>query len=103
MNKRGGGELNDWMNSIRRKLPVLKSKELGNLGPGFGVGAGCGIGFGIGFMGGIYNFTSTHPYIYIHMKIYPLHSSFRTQCVYSTSPIGVVEEEFRSLKCVGYR
>ncbi|KAI8526484.1 hypothetical protein RHMOL_Rhmol12G0000800 [Rhododendron molle] len=52
MNRRGGGELNDWMNNLRRKLPVLKSKELGNLGPGFGVGAGCGIGFGIGFMGG---------------------------------------------------
>ncbi|XP_034674689.1 protein TRIGALACTOSYLDIACYLGLYCEROL 5, chloroplastic [Vitis riparia] len=35
------------------KLPVLKSKQVGKLGPGFGFGAGCGIGLGAGFLGGI--------------------------------------------------
>ncbi|KZV50893.1 ATP-dependent Clp protease ATP-binding subunit clpX-like, mitochondrial [Dorcoceras hygrometricum] len=34
------------------KLPVVKSRQLGKLGPAFGVGAGCGLGFGIGFFGG---------------------------------------------------
>lgn len=34
------------------KLPVLKSKQLGKLGPGFGFGAGCGFGFGLGLLGG---------------------------------------------------
>ncbi|KAA8544535.1 hypothetical protein F0562_022547 [Nyssa sinensis] len=33
-------------------VPVLKSKELGKLGPALGVGAGCGFGFGIGLIGG---------------------------------------------------
>ncbi|KAJ6825050.1 keratin, type II cytoskeletal 5-like [Iris pallida] len=34
------------------KLPVVKSKDVGKLGPGFGVGAGCGVGFGVGLFGG---------------------------------------------------
>lgn len=34
------------------RLPVLKSKELGKLGPGFGLGAGCGFGLGFGLIGG---------------------------------------------------
>ncbi|KAF9587164.1 hypothetical protein IFM89_039604 [Coptis chinensis] len=34
------------------KLPELKTKQLGKLGPGFGFGAGCGVGFGFGLMGG---------------------------------------------------
>ena len=34
------------------KLPVLKSKQLGRLGPGFGLGAGCGFGLGVGLIGG---------------------------------------------------
>ncbi|KAL5538259.1 hypothetical protein UlMin_027754 [Ulmus minor] len=34
------------------KLPEIKSKHLGKLGPAFGVGAGCGVGFGIGLLGG---------------------------------------------------
>jgi len=38
------------------KLPVLKSSNLGKLGPGFGVGAGCGLGFGIGLLGGTLQF-----------------------------------------------
>nr|CAD1832172.1 unnamed protein product [Ananas comosus var. bracteatus] len=33
-------------------LPVLKSNDLGKLGPGIGYGAGCGFGFGVGFLGG---------------------------------------------------
>ncbi|GMN56490.1 hypothetical protein TIFTF001_025607 [Ficus carica] len=34
------------------KLPAVKSKHLGKLGPGFGLGAGCGLGFGVGLLGG---------------------------------------------------
>nr|GMD21594.1 glycine-rich cell wall structural protein 1 [Ipomoea batatas] len=34
------------------KLPAIKSRELGKLGPGFGVGIGCGFGFGVGLIGG---------------------------------------------------
>ncbi|CAN6458240.1 unnamed protein product [Victoria cruziana] len=34
------------------KLPVVKSRHLGKLGPGFGYGAGCGVGIGIGLLGG---------------------------------------------------
>ncbi|KAL7118402.1 hypothetical protein ACP275_03G134200 [Erythranthe tilingii] len=34
------------------KLPAVKSKELGKIGPGFGIGAGCGLGFGVGLIGG---------------------------------------------------
>ncbi|KAI3899371.1 hypothetical protein MKW92_037393 [Papaver armeniacum] len=35
------------------KLPVFKTKELGKLGPAFGLGVGCGVGFGVGFLGGL--------------------------------------------------
>ncbi|XP_057974695.1 glycine-rich cell wall structural protein 1 [Malania oleifera] len=35
------------------KFPVVKSKQLGKLGPAFGFGAGCGVGFGAGLLGGI--------------------------------------------------
>ncbi|XP_022861506.1 keratin, type I cytoskeletal 12 [Olea europaea var. sylvestris] len=34
------------------KLPVMKSKQLGKLGPAFGIGAGCGFGFAVGLVGG---------------------------------------------------
>ncbi|CAM8943869.1 unnamed protein product [Rhodiola kirilowii] len=34
------------------RLPVVKAKQLGKLGPGFGVGVGCGVGFGVGILGG---------------------------------------------------
>ncbi|XP_052200798.1 uncharacterized protein LOC127807177 isoform X2 [Diospyros lotus] len=34
------------------KLPAIKTKQLGKLGPAFGIGAGCGFGFGIGLIGG---------------------------------------------------
>lgn len=89
MNKRGGGEGNDWLNGLRRMppvpdflrmFPVVKSKRLGKLGPGFGIGAGCGIGIGIGFMGGIYNI-----FLSIHMKMTLYHSLFRTQSIYNGS------------------
>lgn len=44
---RDGGE-----RGLLWKLPLVTSKELGKLGPGFGFGAGCGFGFGIGLLGG---------------------------------------------------
>ncbi|KAK4707807.1 hypothetical protein R3W88_028732 [Solanum pinnatisectum] len=34
------------------KLPIVKSKHLGKMGPGFGIGVGCGFGIGIGLIGG---------------------------------------------------
>ncbi|KAL3845737.1 hypothetical protein ACJIZ3_003140 [Penstemon smallii] len=34
------------------KLPAVKSRQLGKLGPAFGIGAGCGFGFAIGLIGG---------------------------------------------------
>lgn len=35
------------------KLPQVNSKQLGKLGPAFGIGAGCGLGLGIGLLGGV--------------------------------------------------
>ncbi|XP_058097535.1 uncharacterized protein LOC131242722 [Magnolia sinica] len=35
------------------RLPVLKLKELGKLGPALGYGAGCGFGVGVGLLGGV--------------------------------------------------
>ncbi|XP_026434421.1 protein TRIGALACTOSYLDIACYLGLYCEROL 5, chloroplastic-like [Papaver somniferum] len=35
------------------KFPVFKTRELGKLGPAFGLGVGCGVGFGVGFLGGL--------------------------------------------------
>ncbi|URE09855.1 hypothetical protein MUK42_21659 [Musa troglodytarum] len=34
------------------KLPVVKTEDLGKLGPGLSFGAGCGVGVGIGLFGG---------------------------------------------------
>ncbi|GER27638.1 glycine-rich protein [Striga asiatica] len=34
------------------KLPAVKSRQLGKMGPAFGVGAGCGFGFAVGLIGG---------------------------------------------------
>ncbi|OMO77541.1 hypothetical protein COLO4_25109 [Corchorus olitorius] len=34
------------------KLPKLKLKDVGKVGPAFGLGAGCGLGFGVGLVGG---------------------------------------------------
>ncbi|KAK1386794.1 chorion class B protein L11 [Heracleum sosnowskyi] len=34
------------------KLPSVNSKNLGKLGPAFGIGVGCGVGFGVGLLGG---------------------------------------------------
>ncbi|XP_074589754.1 uncharacterized protein LOC141845590 [Curcuma longa] len=47
----------DWNGGSEQKgllwrIPTLKMKELGKLGPGIGFGAGCGVGFGIGLIGG---------------------------------------------------
>ncbi|XP_078181825.1 uncharacterized protein LOC144575526 isoform X2 [Carex rostrata] len=36
-----------------RLLPVLKSRDLGKLGPAFGCGIGCGAGIGVGLIGGV--------------------------------------------------
>lgn len=34
------------------KLPEVRSRELGKVGPAFGVGIGCGFGLAIGLIGG---------------------------------------------------
>jgi hypothetical protein len=45
--KRGGGQ-----KGLLWRLPEVTSKELGKIGPAFGLGIGCGAGAGIGFFGG---------------------------------------------------
>ncbi|KAI4347439.1 hypothetical protein L6164_008252 [Bauhinia variegata] len=35
------------------KLPVVKSRDFGKVGPAFGIGAGCGVGLGLGLLGGV--------------------------------------------------
>lgn len=34
------------------RLPEVTSRELGKIGPAFGLGIGCGAGAGVGFFGG---------------------------------------------------
>lgn len=48
----GGGGADDEQKGLLWKLPELKSKQLGKLGPAFGFGAGCGLGLGVGLLGG---------------------------------------------------
>ncbi|GAV71993.1 hypothetical protein CFOL_v3_15482 [Cephalotus follicularis] len=55
--RRGGSTSNDEEEQqedrgLVWKLPSLQLKELGKLGPAFGLGAGCGLGFGVGLIGG---------------------------------------------------
>lgn len=50
------------------KLPQLKSKDIGKLGPAFGLGAGCGFGFGLGLLGGI-SFHSFISFLYSFLFI----------------------------------
>jgi large subunit ribosomal protein L37e len=45
---KGGGGQKD----LLWRLPEVTSKELGKIGPAFGLGIGCGAGAGIGFFGG---------------------------------------------------
>jgi hypothetical protein len=45
--KIGGGQ-----KGLLWRLPEVTSKELGKIGPAFGLGIGCGAGAGIGFFGG---------------------------------------------------
>lgn len=47
-----GGDDRDADKGLIWKLPVLKTKELGKIGPAFAFGAGCGFGFGVGLIGG---------------------------------------------------
>lgn len=48
-----GGNDRDSDKGLLWKLPVVKTKDFGKLGPGFGFGAGCGFGFGLGVLGGV--------------------------------------------------
>lgn len=43
------------------KLPVVRSNQLGKVGPAFGIGAGCGVGFGVGLLGGINQILTLPP------------------------------------------
>ena len=47
-----GGDDGDDDKGLLWKLPVIKSKQVGKLGPGFGFGGGCGFGLGAGIIGG---------------------------------------------------
>lgn len=48
----GGYDSGDDGKGTLWKLPVVRSKQFGKLGPGFGLGFGCGFGFGAGLLGG---------------------------------------------------
>ncbi|KAM7280398.1 hypothetical protein ACFE04_007532 [Oxalis oulophora] len=48
----GGGGDEDDNKGLLWKLPEVRIKDLGKVGPAFGLGAGCGIGFGFGLLGG---------------------------------------------------
>lgn len=37
------------------RLPKLRSRDWGNIGPAFGYGIGCGVGLGAGIVGGTYS------------------------------------------------
>lgn len=48
------------------KLPSVNSKNLGKLGPAFGIGVGCGVGFGVGLLGGTYHvYICMYPFAYV--------------------------------------
>ncbi|XVF37339.1 hypothetical protein REPUB_Repub19eG0137400 [Reevesia pubescens] len=55
MNGSGRGrrrEVEDGDRGLIWKLPQLKLKDVGKVGPAFGLGAGCGLGFALGLIGG---------------------------------------------------
>lgn len=66
MNGRGDGEDDK---GLIWKLPAVKSKYLGKLGPAFGFGAGCGAGFGLGLMGGKQFFCSLLPKLLFPLSV----------------------------------
>ncbi|KAJ8765882.1 hypothetical protein K2173_020398 [Erythroxylum novogranatense] len=51
MNGYGAGRSEEEEKGLLWKLPEVRLKDLGKVGPGFGLGAGCGIGFGVGLFG----------------------------------------------------
>ncbi|WCJ28754.1 glycine-rich protein [Euphorbia peplus] len=46
------GRSDDEEKGLLWKLPELKLKDIGKVGPAFGLGGGCGVGFGVGLVGG---------------------------------------------------
>eukprot|EP00250_Pteridium_aquilinum_P005273 c15392_g1_i1 orf=134-535(+) len=44
--------MDDGSKGVLWRLPVLRTPDLGKLGPGFGYGVGCGVGLGAGLIGG---------------------------------------------------
>lgn len=48
----GGGRNDEEDKGLLWKLPEVRFKEFGKVGPAFGFGAGCGVGFGVGLIGG---------------------------------------------------
>ncbi|XP_031255527.1 keratin, type II cytoskeletal 5 [Pistacia vera] len=47
------GRRDDEEKGLIWKLPQIKLKDLGKVGPAFGAGIGCGVGVGVGLVGGI--------------------------------------------------
>lgn len=50
---RGRDDEEEEEKGILWKLPEVKSKQLGKIGPAFGIGFGCGVGLAIGIVGGM--------------------------------------------------
>jgi hypothetical protein len=56
------GDDDDSKRGLAWKLPLVKSKELGKIGPAMGYGIGCGFGLGAGIIGGFASIA----HFYIH-------------------------------------
>ena len=52
MNNFGRGSDDEEEKGLLWKLPEVRFKDFGKVGPAFGLGAGCGVGFGVGLVGG---------------------------------------------------
>jgi hypothetical protein len=73
--KRGGGQ-----KGLLWRLPEVTSKELGKIGPAFGLGIGCGAGAGIGFFGGKTLFLLPLPLLRISLVDWKVISILRCAC-----------------------
>jgi hypothetical protein len=73
--KRGGGQ-----KGLLWRLPEVTSKELGKIGPAFGLGIGCGAGAGIGFFGGKTLFLLPLPLLRVSLVDWKVISILRCAC-----------------------
>lgn len=80
MNRRNDDDGDD-VKGFLWKLPAVKSKQLGKLGPAFGIGAGCGFGFAVGLIGGLHRTSYSYESFYLCSREYTYYSDQYT-CTY---------------------